>query len=115
MATETTAAHYRAELDAAAPPADGLWYRPGEDGFRLVTLIRLAEAVPTFTPTIRRGQMVRSIHGTRPLGRALSDSFMGRDCFGETVEFVHYQRNPSGRDVHTCKAYVRSVFVIAEA
>lgn len=36
-------ARYKAELAAAAPPQDGLWYRPGEDGYRLCSLVRLAE------------------------------------------------------------------------
>lgn len=69
----------------------------------------------TFTPTIRAGQLVRNITRQRPLGRALGDSFMGRDCFGETVEFVYWQHNASGNDVHTCKAYVRALAVVAEA
>jgi len=71
--------------------------------------------MPTFTPTIRAGQLVRNTFGTRPLGRALGNSFMGTDCFGETVEFVYWQHNPSGRDVHTCKAHVRALAVIEEA
>ena len=69
----------------------------------------------SFTPSIRRGQLVRGKFSARPLGRAMADSFMGRDCFGETVEFVYWQHNPSGRDVHTCKGYVRSLAVMAEA
>lgn len=68
-----------------------------------------------FTPAIRAGQPLRNTSSTRPLGRALSDSFMGTDCFGETVEFVHWQHNPSGRDVHTCKGYARSLVVIVDA
>lgn len=71
--------------------------------------------MPEFVPAIRAGQLVRNQSSTRPLGRALSDSFMGTDCFGKTVEFVHWQHNPSGRDVHTCKAYVRSLVVVEEA
>jgi len=34
---------YRAELAKAAPPVNGLWYQPGEDGHRLCTALRLAE------------------------------------------------------------------------
>lgn len=71
--------------------------------------------MPDFTPAIRSGQLLRSKSSTRPIGRAMSDSFMGIDCFGKTVEFVHWQHNPSGRDVHTCKGYVRSFAVIQEA
>lgn len=44
MITKKTAADYRAELADAAPPANGLWYQPGEDGFRLAMLTRLAES-----------------------------------------------------------------------
>jgi hypothetical protein len=71
--------------------------------------------MPTFTPTIRAGQLLRGKYNTRPSGRALSDSFMGTDCFGETVEFVNWQHNPSGKDVHTCKGYVSAFVVIEEA
>lgn len=38
------AAFYRAELAKAAPPANGLWYQPGEDGHRLSTALRAAQA-----------------------------------------------------------------------
>ncbi|HQS70009.1 MAG: hypothetical protein B7Y36_08310 [Novosphingobium sp. 28-62-57] len=71
--------------------------------------------MPAFTPAIRAGQLLRAAHGTRPMGRALGDSFMGTDCFGDTVEFVRWQHNPSGRDVHTCKGHVRALAVIEEA
>ena len=71
--------------------------------------------MPEFTPTIREGQLVRGIYSTRPLGRAMADSFMDRDCFGEVLESVYWQHNPSGNDVHTCKGHVRALAVVEEA
>jgi hypothetical protein len=43
LAATSRAAFYRAELAKAAPPANGSWYQPGEDGHRLCTALRLAE------------------------------------------------------------------------
>lgn len=71
--------------------------------------------MPTFTPAIRKGQLLRGRYETRTKGRALGDSFMGTDCFGKAVELVYWQHNPSGRDVHTCKGHVSAFVVIDEA
>lgn len=67
----TLLAAYKAELADSSPPQDGLWYRAGEDGYRLCTLVRLVECRIANSPVTKAAPAMlaalKLIHNAMPV------------------------------------------------